>query len=124
VLAVWSVDVPRAYPPLACRAPALAERWNVYGLSHQRKTTTNMSELLSPGSIAKDALLQAIERHVSVRELTRLYVAYILDRKNGNKSHAARMIKVDRRTIQRWTNGAKRGVKKIKKDERQLELTP
>lgn len=48
------------------------------------------------------ALLGAIDRRASLREVEIAYVRYVLTCLGGNKVHAARAIEVDRRTIQRW----------------------
>lgn len=49
----------------------------------------------------KDAIVIAIEEGASIKELTNLYVDYVLEKMRNNKVHAARVLGINRRTIQR-----------------------
>lgn len=48
-----------------------------------------------------DALMQAVLTHKPLAEIEVLYIRYVLAHKKGNKSNAAPLLGVDRRTIQR-----------------------
>ncbi len=47
-------------------------------------------------------LNEAIARGATLADVSALYVAYILERRGGNKVHAAIALNVNRRTLQRW----------------------
>lgn len=53
-------------------------------------------------------LLEGIKNHVTVRELSLLYVEYVLEEMGGHKVKTALKIDVDRRSIQRWLKGRER----------------
>ena len=54
----------------------------------------------------EEALQQGIRDKVTLKELSKLYCAHVLQQHDNNKVHAARVLKVDRRTLQRWNLGA------------------
>jgi transcriptional regulator with PAS, ATPase and Fis domain len=49
-----------------------------------------------------DFLTLAAEREMTLDELSLAYVRRVLERNGGNKKRTARMLGIDRRTIQRW----------------------
>jgi DNA-binding NtrC family response regulator len=51
---------------------------------------------------APDFLSAAAEREMTLDDLTMAYVRRVLERNGGNKKRTARMLGIDRRTIQRW----------------------
>lgn len=51
---------------------------------------------------AYDRLQEGITKHVSLKEISRLYVRYVYEALGENKLHTAKKIGIDRRTIQRW----------------------
>jgi len=54
-----------------------------------------------PTLTAHTALIEGIGKQLPLRELSILYIKYILALNNGNKCHAAIKLQIDRRTIQR-----------------------
>jgi len=50
----------------------------------------------------ESALQKAIIDGVTLKELSKLYCAHVLSLHDNNKVHASRVLKVDRRTLQRW----------------------
>ncbi len=59
-----------------------------------------------PGTLqhaaAPDFLTAAAEREMTLDDLTMAYVRRVLERNGGNKKRTARILGIDRRTIQRW----------------------
>jgi DNA-binding NtrC family response regulator len=53
-----------------------------------------------------DVLAAAAEREMTLDELTMAYVRRVLERTGNNKKRSARLLGVDRRTIQRWLGEA------------------
>ncbi len=53
-------------------------------------------------SAAPDLLTAAAEREMTLDDLTMAYVRRVLERNGGNKKRTARILGIDRRTIQRW----------------------
>ena len=51
---------------------------------------------------ALNKLMDAIERSAPLADVERLYAFYVLAVTNGNKSHTAVKLKIDRRTLKRW----------------------
>ena len=49
-----------------------------------------------------DFLTAAAEREMTLDALTMAYVHRVLERNGGNKKRTARLLGIDRRTIQRW----------------------
>jgi DNA-binding NtrC family response regulator len=49
-----------------------------------------------------DFLGHAVDRGWTLDELSRAYLARVLERTGGNKKQAAAILGIDRRTIQRW----------------------
>jgi len=50
----------------------------------------------------QDFLKHAVDRSWTLEELSRAYLARVLERTGGNKKQAAALMGIDRRTIQRW----------------------
>ena len=53
----------------------------------------------------RTALLNAVSNMVSLNEMIKLYVSYVMARKSNNKVHASSLLGMNRRTLQRWNNG-------------------
>ncbi len=53
-------------------------------------------------SASPDFLSTAAEREMTLDDLTMAYVRRVLERNGGNKKRTARILGIDRRTIQRW----------------------
>jgi len=65
------------------------------------------SSLQHPAPV--DILAAAAEREMTLDELTMAYVRRVLERTGNNKKRTARLLGVDRRTIQRWLGEAQGG---------------
>lgn len=52
--------------------------------------------------MAEYALQQGIERGATLKEVMRLYAVYVYEKHERNKVHAAKVLKVNRRSLQRW----------------------
>ena len=82
------------------------EKMETMTVSTSNEETSVGKEATSSGSVnkAKRALIEAVERVAPFSEIKRLYVDYAIA-VAGTKSGAARVIGIDRRSIQRWTSG-------------------
>jgi len=59
----------------------------------------------------QDFLKHAVDRSWTLEELSRAYLARVLERTGGNKKQAAALMGIDRRTIQRWLGEEKDDLK-------------
>ena len=103
----------------ALRAVLLADAGNVRELENavERAVAMAREEWISPEDLPSslqhpapvDILAAAAEREMTLDELTMAYVRRVLERTGNNKKRTARLLGVDRRTIQRWLGEAQGG---------------
>jgi DNA-binding NtrC family response regulator len=94
------------------RMEAYAWPGNVRELENavERAVTLARDEWITPDDLpatlqnaaVPDFLTAAAEREMTLDELTMAYVHRVLERNGGNKKRTARLLGIDRRTIQRW----------------------
>lgn len=83
----------------------------------ERAVALCRGETITPGDLpatlsttpTTDFLAAAAEREMTLDELTMAYVRRVLERTGNNKKRAARLLGIDRRTIQRWLGDAQPG---------------
>ncbi|MBI2391060.1 MAG: sigma-54-dependent Fis family transcriptional regulator [Deltaproteobacteria bacterium] len=76
----------------------------------ERAVALSQSDVIVPEDLpatlatapAQDFLRHALDRGWTLDELSRAYLARVLERTGGNKKQAATILGIDRRTIQRW----------------------
>jgi DNA-binding NtrC family response regulator len=76
----------------------------------ERAVALSQGEVILPDDLPKaivtpegqDFLRAALDRGWTLDELSRAYLARVLERTGGNKKQAAAILGIDRRTIQRW----------------------
>lgn len=70
---------------------------------NEKKRTLNDTD--ATAKAAAQALQQGIAEGVTLKEVMKLYTAYVYELKERNKVHTAKALNVNRRSLQRWGVG-------------------